>query len=103
MESTNMKKGFFRVALNPKKGAFRLTLVLSILIGAFLGREAGRLADQSYSGWFHFLSTLFDGGSIHYSNFQLAQFCAVFLGTSAIIWAIYLVVYWIARGFTNKE
>ncbi len=104
MESKNLKKGFFRKALNSKKGAFRLTLVLSIIIAAFLGREAGRLADKSYSGWFHFLTTLFDGGSIYYtSDFQLGKFMAVFIGTSAIIWSIYFVIYWIAVGFTNKE
>ena len=106
MEFKNMKKGFFRMALNPKKGAFRLTLVLSVLIATFLGNEARQLHDRSYGGWFDFLVWFLGGrgGSTHYAhNFQLGKFMAVFIGTSAIIWAIYLVVYWIAKGFTNKE
>lgn len=98
-----MEKGFFRKTLNPKSGPFRLTLVISVLISAFLGREAAFLSDQSYSGWFQFLTTIFDSGSITYSNFQLSNFLAVFIGTSAIIWSIYFIIYWIAIGFTNKE
>ena len=35
-----MVKGFFKRALNPKKGPFRLTLILSIIIGGYLGNEA---------------------------------------------------------------
>ena len=43
------------------------------------------------------------GGSIHYtSDFQLGNFLAVFIGTSTIIWMIYLTIYWIAIGFTNE-
>ena len=106
MESKNVKNGFFKKALNPKKGSFRLTLVLSIIIGVFLGNEAGKLQDRSYSGWFDFLTWFLGGqyGSTYYtSDFQLGKFMAVFIGTSAIIWSIYFVIYWIAVGFTNKE
>lgn len=106
MESKNLKNGFFKKALNPKKGGFRLTLVLSIIIGAFLGNEARQLRDQTYDGWFDFLVWFLSGkgGVIHYtSEFQLGKFMAVFIGTSAIIWSIYFVVYWIALGFTNNE
>ena len=98
--------GFFKKALNPKKGPFRLTLVLSIIVGGFLGNEAGQLQDWSYHGWFDFLTWFLGGrgGSTYYSHeFQLGKFMAVFIGTSAIIWSIYLIIYWIAVGFTNKE
>ncbi len=99
-----MKRGFFQRALNFKSCLFRLTLVISIILSTLLGRGAARLADQSYSGWFHFLTTLFDGGSIHYiSDFQLGNFLAVFIGTFSIIWMIYLTLYWIAIGFKSRE
>ncbi|MDE0482550.1 MAG: hypothetical protein OXI67_08245 [Candidatus Poribacteria bacterium] len=101
-----MVKGFFKRALNPKKGPFRLTLVLSIIIGGYLGNEAAKLQDRSYDGWFDFLTWFLGGryGSIYYAlNFQLGKFMAVFIGTSAIIWSIYFIIYWIAVGFTNKE
>lgn len=103
MNLMNRIKGFFRKALNPKSGPFRLTLVISILISVFLGREAAFLSDASYSNWFHFLTTIFDGGITIYSSFQLSNFLSVFIGTSAIIWIIYLIIYWIAKGFANKE
>lgn len=98
-----MKKGFFRKALNFKSGPFRLTLVISILIGTFLGNEAGRLSDKSYSGWYHFLTTFFDGGiTIYARDFQWSNFLAVFVVTFAIIWIIYLVIFWIVIGFKNE-
>ncbi|MDE0314380.1 MAG: hypothetical protein OXM61_05735 [Candidatus Poribacteria bacterium] len=101
-----MMIGFFKKALNAKKGPFRLTLVLSIIIGGFLGNKAGQLQDRSYDGWFDFLTWFLGGqyGSTYYAHvFQLEKFMAVFFGTSAIIWSIYFIIYWIAVGFTNKE
>ncbi len=98
-----MKRGFFQRTLNFKSGPFRLTLVISIILPTLLGREAAYLSGRSYSGWFHFLTNLNSGGSIHYtSDFQLGNFLAVFIGTSTIIWMIYLTIYWIAIGFTNE-
>lgn len=105
MASINFIKGFFKKALNPKKVSFRLTLVLSIIIGGFLGNEAGKLSDKTYNGWFDFLTSFFGGyGITHYAHdFQFGKFIAVFIGTSAIIWSIYFIIFWIAVGFTNKE
>ena len=102
-----MKKGLFKRALNPKSGPFRLTLVVSIFIGTLLGRMAGNLSDASYSGWFQFLTSLPSGSTgsivIYSKQFQLSNFFAVFLGTSFIIWVIYLTIYWIALGFKLQE
>lgn len=90
-------------ALNIKSGAFRLTLVISILISTFMGRKAASLSDKSYFGWYHFFTTFFDGGVTFYtSDFQLGNFLAVFIATSTIIWIIYLVIFWIIIGFTNE-
>ncbi len=109
MESKNLKNGFFKKALNPKKGPFRLTLVLSIIIGVFLGNKAAQIEYPNFigfSGWFDFLVWFLGGRggtTLGSFNFQLGKFIAVFIGTSAIIWSIYFIIYWIAIGFTNKE
>ncbi len=98
-----MKNGFFQTAFNSKRGYFRLMFVLSILIAGFLGRQAGHLSNPTYEGWYNFLITFFTPDSIthHSSSMLWGQFFAVFIASFVFVWMVYLIIFWIARGFAK--
>lgn len=90
--------------INWKKGFFRLTFGLSILIGLLAGAKA---EDSHDLGWAAFLATfveyLFDPElSTRTSDFDSDIFWSFFAVYTGFTWLLYLIGNWSGRGFSKN-
>lgn len=92
-------------SINWKKGFFRLTFGVSILLGIL----AGATAENSYElGWAAFLAPFVDyffdiNLSSRSSDFESEIFCSFFVVYAGFIWLLYFIGSWSARGFSSKK
>ncbi len=90
---------------NWKKGFFRLTFGVSILLGIL----AGAKAEYSFElGWTEILAPfvvyIFDLKlSSRFSGFDADIFWSFFVVYAGFIWLIYFIGNWSARGFSNQK
>lgn len=91
-------------ALNWKKGFFRLTLVLSFIVGVSGGiffsslAKMGKLADEDDGDP---PPTYFTNPKLAFINFAVMFFGFVWLGYAIIQWPLYYIFIYVLKGFTS--